>query len=306
MNPCALLAEQAPAAAGGAAAGDISVGATVLALIAFGAPAWILVASRLERGRAPVAYQGRRQVPWSGSDVLVVFALLMLLQYLPLLALHWQGFAAPHGGKLPEGSEMTFLIAQGVAGMASFALGALWLAVRAGAGPEALGWGLGELGRDAARGWIAAAFIIPPVLAVQAVLTALFPSEHPLISVIKANKALLPVAAVLAVLIAPLAEEFFFRVVVQGWLEKIERGLRRGGPGGIGWPRGVLPVLGSSLAFAAAHFGHGADPVPLFLLALVLGYLYRQTHRLWPSLVVHMTLNALTTALLWYLISAEP
>ena len=175
-----------------------------------------------------------------------------------------------------------------------------------GAGPEALGWGLGELGRDAARGWIASAFIIPPVLAVQAVLTALFPSEHPLISVIKANKALLPVAAVLAVLIAPLAEEFFFRVVVQGWLEKIERGLRRGGPGGIGWPRGVLPVLGSSLAFAAAHFGHGADPVPLFLLALVLGYLYRQTHRLWPSLVVHMTLNALTTALLWYLISAEP
>jgi membrane protease YdiL (CAAX protease family) len=34
------------------------------------------------------------------------------------------------------------------------------------------------------------------------------------------------------------------------------------------------------------------DPIPLFVLALGLGYLYRQTHRILPCIVVHLLLNA--------------
>jgi membrane protease YdiL (CAAX protease family) len=264
----------------------------------------LFVAGRLLVRRAPLEYEGRRQVPWTGADVLMVSALCFLLQCLPLAVLRLQGFEPFQSGKLPAGSEMTFLIAQAVAGAASFAISVLWLAVRAGAGCDALGCSLGNWRRDLSSGLVAATFIIPPVLGVQAVLASRLPSEHPLITSIKANPALLPVAAVLAVLFAPLLEEFLFRVVLQGWLEKAERSLRRRSPKTFSWPRGVLPVLASSLAFAAAHVGHGADPVPLFLLALVLGYLYRQTHRLWPSLVLHMTLNALTTALVWVMVSA--
>ncbi len=52
------------------------------------------------------------------------------------------------------------------------------------------------------------------------------------------------------------------------------------------------PIFVTSALFALAHFGHSSDPIPLFLFALGLGYLYRQTHRLWPCIVVHMLLNS--------------
>jgi len=42
------------------------------------------------------------------------------------------------------------------------------------------------------------------------------------------------------------------------------------------------------------HIGQGAAPIPLFFLALALGYLYRQTGRLWPCIMVHMILNTFT------------
>ena len=44
---------------------------------------------------------------------------------------------------------------------------------------------------------------------------------------------------------------------------------------------------------------YAPDPIPLFFLALVLGYLYRRTHRLAPSLVLHMAFNATSIALLF-------
>lgn len=62
---------------------------------------------------------------------------------------------------------------------------------------------------------------------------------------------------------------------------------------------GAWPILASSAAFALMHLGHGPDPIPLFVLALALGYLYRQTHRLLPSILVHVLLNSCSLAMLW-------
>ncbi len=55
----------------------------------------------------------------------------------------------------------------------------------------------------------------------------------------------------------------------------------------------------SSALFALCHYGQGLAPISLFFLALVLGYLYQRTHRLWPSLVVHMLLNGGSIVILW-------
>jgi membrane protease YdiL (CAAX protease family) len=77
---------------------------------------------------------------------------------------------------------------------------------------------------------------------------------------------------------------------LQGWLESATRLDSRRRPSAI--------VL-SSLVFALMHVSHGPDVVPLFFFALALGYLYQQTHRVWPSLVVHICLNACTLAMLW-------
>ena len=42
------------------------------------------------------------------------------------------------------------------------------------------------------------------------------------------------------------------------------------------------------------------DPIPLFFLALTLGYLYRRTHRIAPCVFLHMAFNA-TSVLTFFL-----
>jgi len=65
-----------------------------------------------------------------------------------------------------------------------------------------------------------------------------------------------------------------------------------------GW-QAAPPIVISSFVFAGMHYGHGIDPFPLFVLALVLGWLYQRTHRLWPCVVLHTALNATSVALLF-------
>jgi hypothetical protein len=66
-----------------------------------------------------------------------------------------------------------------------------------------------------------------------------------------------------------------------------------------GLPYGWLPVLISSALFGAAHYGYGPEPVPIFLLAIILGYVYQRTHRIIPCIVAHSLFNSLTMITLW-------
>ena len=47
------------------------------------------------------------------------------------------------------------------------------------------------------------------------------------------------------------------------------------------------------------HLGTGLDPIPLFFLGAILGYLYNKTHRLLPCIVVHMLFNGFSLACVW-------
>ena len=51
------------------------------------------------------------------------------------------------------------------------------------------------------------------------------------------------------------------------------------------------PILVSSLMFAAIHIGQGLAPVPLFFFALALGFLYRFSGSILPSVLLHLMLN---------------
>jgi len=94
-------------------------------------------------------------------------------------------------------------------------------------------------------------------------------------------------------------EEFLFRVFFQGYLEKVDERLEGLFEGFSPPPRGMLPILCTSILFAAAHIGSGPTPVPLFFLALVLGYLYYRTHRVLPCIVMHMCLNGCSMWIAW-------
>lgn len=58
--------------------------------------------------------------------------------------------------------------------------------------------------------------------------------------------------------------------------------------------RSLPAILISSLIFGLLHYSHGPAWIPLTVLAIGLGYVYQQTHRLLPCIVVHALLNGMT------------
>jgi membrane protease YdiL (CAAX protease family) len=152
---------------------------------------------------------------------------------------------------------------------------------------------------------------------------------------------ILLLATITAVIVAPLCEEITFRLLLQGWLERWEAeavGAVKDKPAldgeptdglpvdapltenssfdirhssltlssppecGVGGLRyGWLPIVISSAFFALAHVGYGPEPVPLFLLALIFGYMYYRTHRIVPCIVAHAMFNAFSMAQIWWM-----
>jgi membrane protease YdiL (CAAX protease family) len=58
-------------------------------------------------------------------------------------------------------------------------------------------------------------------------------------------------------------------------------------------------IVGSAMIFALLHV-HWPDPVPLFLLGLVLGWLAYRTQSLIPGIVLHTMFNAVAFGVLWF------
>ena len=85
-------------------------------------------------------------------------------------------------------------------------------------------------------------------------------------------------ALLLGGVVAPVAEEIFFR----GYLYT---GMRA--RWGVGWALAV-----SSLIFALIHLTPGVLP-PLFIMGLLLAYLYERSDSLWPSILLHATINSI-------------
>jgi membrane protease YdiL (CAAX protease family) len=191
---------------------------------------------------------------------------------------------------------------------------------------------LSQLWLDVRIGAAACAASLVPIYAILLMLNLIFqPTEgHPLIESLLADHSLhmMTAAAFAAIVAAPIYEETAFRLAFQGWLER--RQMRAGDvnviilqaqdaiaetdpmvpldptdqpapPQGVtySYPRpGWTPIAISSVLFGLAHFGHGVAPTPLILLGVVLGYLYRQTHRITPCIVCHLLFNAFTFLLL--------
>lgn len=89
--------------------------------------------------------------------------------------------------------------------------------------------------------------------------------------------------AILAVAVAPMAEELFFRAFVFGGLA---------GRWGFWRAAGI-----SSLLFMAAHLEPLSFP-PLFVLGLLLAWLYHRTRALWAPMLVHFGNNAIAVGVL--------
>ena len=89
--------------------------------------------------------------------------------------------------------------------------------------------------------------------------------------------------AILAIAVAPIAEELFFRGFVFAGLS---------GRWGPWWAGGI-----SALLFMAAHVEPLSFP-PLFVLGLLLAWLYHRTRALWGPMLVHFANNAIAVGAL--------
>jgi membrane protease YdiL (CAAX protease family) len=73
--------------------------------------------------------------------------------------------------------------------------------------------------------------------------------------------------AVSAIVIAPITEEFVFRLLLQGWLESLERRMRRQIPAMRQITLGIVPLMSTAILFAAIHI---RKPEPLMALSTIL------------------------------------
>ena len=187
---------------------------------------WAAAGARLVRGHPVVAYEPRRQAPWTCVDLLLVLLVNFGLQTIIVL-----GVVAVVGqaeGDAPQSpaSLRLLLITSVVAQLASFALAVIILRHRSRATPVDLGWDAVPAARDVALGLGAFVALLVPVYAIQAALVEWVdvPYEHGLIDALNVDKSLVNFAlcTLMAVIIAPLTEEFLFRLVLQGWFERAE------------------------------------------------------------------------------------
>jgi membrane protease YdiL (CAAX protease family) len=97
-------------------------------------------------------------------------------------------------------------------------------------------------------------------------------TAHPIIQLLAVkNWATLFLCGTALVIVAPVAEEFFYRVLLQGWLEKVDRTWRRRLPMLRRWmPPAAMPILISSLIFAGQHFRKEAPEVNVDIFTLLL------------------------------------
>jgi membrane protease YdiL (CAAX protease family) len=250
---------------------------------------WLNVARRLSEGERLVLYEPRLRAPWNAVD------LLWLVLAWPIFELVALRVAVP-GHSIAEGGLSIAGLAAVTTGHFLWTVAAIfYLEMRTGARAREFGFDASRLPQDVRLGSLAFLAAAPLVYGVQIVVSQYWtPLEHPLAKLVsdQHGPALVALAALSAIVVAPLSEELLFRVVLQGWLEKALRRRRRP------WRSAhrVLPIMISSALFAFMH--QGADRVALFVLALFLGFLYRQTHRIFPSLVLHACINALAVVAL--------
>ena len=288
----------------------------VAILLGSSAVIWLGLLARYRCNTELLGMEPRSLVPWRGTHVAVAFFLYVVLPVLSVVIVQ-QRFDIPwdEDGFDNNPSAVAWLL--GGDSLLKFVVAALtiiFLRIDLKATLSDLGFRANRIKSDLVCGLIAFAAIAPMVYLIQFALKTVYnklmdeQAAHPIETVIRNN----PTASIIfwcffsVVIAAPFVEEFLFRVVLQGWLEKVfyrtrvllttQLSQQQPRPGTViasevPPPFMWQPIIISSLTFSLLHVGHGPDPIPLFLLALVLGYLYAKTHRILPCIVVHMALN---------------
>ena len=245
----------------------------------------VVVVRRLRAGMPVVGDAPQRPVPWRGIDVITAVVIMILARIVAQLVITGGG----RGTSAAAAPDMTTQLVAGVLAMLGGAAATAAMLRRRGATWADLGlWPLAPA-RDLRLAVGGLALVLAPLLAIAALLNRIVPYRHPIIDYLNEHSDPLAIAVVVvaAIVVAPIAEEFLFRRVLQGWLQTLPL------------PFGSASAIGlTALAFALAHAGHGLAWLPLLALGAVLGVLVRQTGSIMPAILLHAFFNAVSVGLL--------
>ncbi len=336
----------------------------ILLLCVVGFPAWVALGRNWQKYGSWLPYERRWPVPWGGMGAFLAVAFLVMSVAELLVEKPAVDEVLSNQTELTSRQFIEFSLVNSSTSLALVGFMGFFLMRMGGAT-------LADLGLPATRerfvkdlglGFLAALAALPVVYMAHTLLALLLnqPSEHPTLMQVLGdpNPLVLLAAALSAAVAAPVFEEFVFRLLFQGWLERVEDEAlgvagrlrieeqqervepevpagsmaaeealpdpddplasarsapqlwklrtRQGAPPlppeitALGLPHGWGPILISSLVFAVIHLSQGpAAPIPLFILALMLGYLYQRTHRLTPSIAAHATFNLISLVMAW-------
>lgn len=247
---------------------------------------------------------------WSLADFLLAFGLRILLPVMIIglinddtatQSLQPTGTETNVGSEIPDAAATNLLVSlspttqlsiQLLSLIASLFLTLAWLSIL-----HRDSWyriGLRANRQDIKLGLISTPLILVLVMVMSLLASAMVEYDHPVLqSLLEQNSvSFLTLTFLVTAIATPIFEEFLFRGLLQGSLQAIADSQ----PDVSQWqPRAHWPILISSFIFAMMHFpGQGAAPIPIFVLSVGLGYLYRQTGSLAPPIIVHVILNSIT------------
>jgi membrane protease YdiL (CAAX protease family) len=215
---------------------------------------------------------------------------------------------------IKPGDKFLFGFGAAVATLLATAAGVAWLLLRY-RGRVAERLLVRQWRHDVWVGIVSFFAVVPPIFWLMSLLVQFLPYQHETLDQIKASPTVLVILSSFfsAALTAPIGEEFFFRFVLQSWLQRLrfpdlpshrlatiygDAKTEISAAGAEGRPiiatRSPLrlwPIALSAAAFAALHLGQGPAPIALFVLGIALGYIFQKTGSLLPSIVLHACLN---------------
>ena len=292
---------------------------------------WSLAIRRLRRDLPLLPFEPRPPVPWGLLAPLLFVGLFMSEAISVVVILGTEQMDLGMENQSADQLSAMLLVSSTTKLLYLIAV-IVWLIRIGGATWKDLGWDVCHGWSDLVTGVCGFFMLVAVVFSIQAVLSFVFEYEHPILDLLEADETghFFATAFFSAVVVAPLTEEFFFRVILQSWFENLAEKWKKWSESrdalteplpadgvtttiefdpqaetvaeaetdvircGAWWP-----IFASALPFAAMHIGQGPAPIPLFVLAIGLGYIYQRTHRILPCIVVHSLLNG--TSLLAFL-----
>jgi membrane protease YdiL (CAAX protease family) len=351
-------------------------------VITVGPAVWYWALRRWWQGQPVLEHEPRALANWGFIDGVILFVLeVVFTGTFAAVAFGVYGLNLKADPTTDTAAYLRLVFLATLARMAACAITWMVIVLRTGCAWRS---SLTQMGRDAKLGAAAFCALAIPTYLLHILLTQFWKSAHPLIESLRdqPEPQFLAIVFFIAVVSAPLTEEFIFRVLFQGWLERmfdpwesmkpnffltllvgeraqpvgtateivaaqlaqpsegapteviqaelarpaVEEPIYLGPPPPVSaswsgrhapplpqgdvkhlpnqpifdpWLTDILSISISAGVFALMHYSHGPDWVSLLILAAGLGYLYRRTHRMMPSLTVHFLLNSMSMLALY-------